>query len=316
MSTAPMENQPYPVKLLVLAGMFGAMYILSFLILSGIMLTEIDLARFSENPDLSGLISFNLDSPSFVFKLKIGQIITSVLIFIVPSVLMASIFSSGYKKYLYISKTPSLISTGIAALLILSALPAINAMAQLNNMLGLPDFLSGLEQWMRDAEAQAEKLTKAFLMMDTPVDLILNIVMIAVIPAIGEELLFRGVVQKLFSGWTKNIHWGVWISAILFSAMHGQFLGFLPRMMLGALLGYLLVWSGSLWLPIFAHFVNNASAVLISYLISKKIISEDVENIGSGKEEIIYTAVSFIVVVLLLFTIKKTETKRNEAIQN
>ena len=95
--------------------------------------------------------------------------------------------------------------------------------------------------------------------MNSISSLLINMVMIGVIPAIGEEFLFRGALQKIFSEWTKNKHLGIWISAILFSAMHLQFYGFIPRMLLGALFGYTLLWTGSLWIPIFGHFVNNGT---------------------------------------------------------
>ena len=134
---------------------------------------------------------------------------------------------------------------------------------------------------MKASEEQAAALTEAFLKMSTPGELIFNLFMIALIPAIGEELLFRGIVQNIFSRWLKNNHAAVWFTAILFSAMHMQFYGFIPRLMLGAMLGYLLVWSGNLWWPIIAHFVNNAAAVIFSYLFQNKFIDLDPDTIGS-----------------------------------
>ena len=88
----------------------------------------------------------------------------------------------------------------------------------------------------------------------------------AIAPAVGEELLFRGLLQPQLQKLTNNPHWGIWLCAILFSAIHLQFVGFLPRMLLGALLGYLLWWSGSLWLPILIHFLFNGIQILGAYL--------------------------------------------------
>ena len=137
-------------------------------------------------------------------------------------------------------------------------------------------------------------------------DVLFNIFMIALLPALGEELLFRGIVQKIFTQWSKNVHLGVWISAVLFSAMHVQFYGFIPRMMLGALLGYLLVWSGSLWLPIMAHFVNNASAVIFTYLFDKQMMTVNPDKIGTESD---YTSVliSVLLTGVLLWLIYKKE---------
>ena len=104
----------------------------------------------------------------------------------------------------------------------------------------------GIEKWMKDAEESAAEITKAFLDVKTIPGLVFNVFMIAFLPAVGEELLFRGIIQRIFTDMTKSHHWGIWISAILFSAMHFQFYGFVPRVLLGALFGYLLVWSGSI----------------------------------------------------------------------
>ena len=163
--------------------------------------------------------------------------------------------------------------------------------------------MAGIEQWMKETEENAEKFTKAFLKMETTGDLLLNMVMIALIPAIGEELLFRGVLQRLFSEWTKNAHWGVFIAAVLFSAIHIQFYGFLPRMVLGVLFGYLFIWSRSLWLPIFGHFVNNGAAVIFAYLSSKGTIAFDTDTLGTGEQETLLPIASAVIIAGLLFLI-------------
>ena len=162
--------------------------------------------------------------------------------------------------------------------------PLINFLGEINSHLHLPSFLKSVEDWMRDSEDKAAVITKKFLEMNSAMDLFINLIMIGLIPAIGEELVFRGVVQKIFSQWSKNVHIGIWSAAFLFSAMHMQFYGFLPRMMLGGLLGYLYVWSGSLWLPIIGHFVNNAGAVLMSYFFQRGDLKLDPDKIGAEND--------------------------------
>jgi len=174
--------------------------------------------------------------------------------------------------------------------------------------MSLPSFLSGLEKWMKASEEQAAELTKSFLEMHSLSDVLFNIFMIGLLPAIGEELLFRGIVQKIFVQWSKNVHVGVWTSAVLFSAMHVQFYGFIPRMMLGALLGYLLVWSGSLWLPMIAHFVNNASAVIFTYLFHEQMMSVDADKIGT-ENDYASVLISVLLTGILLWLIYKKERK-------
>ena len=136
--------------------------------------------------------------------------------------------------------------------------------------------------------------------------------MIAILPALGEELMFRGVIQRILTNWTKNYHWGIWITAFLFSAMHMQFYGFLPRMALGAMFGYLLVWTGTMWVPILAHFVNNAMGVLGYYFIGKGVISKDVEEWGTGTEQLPLAIFSIAIVGFLLFLIYRGELHKTK----
>jgi len=117
-------------------------------------------------------------------------------------------------------------------------------------------------------EDAAEVMVEKFMKVEGVSGLMFNIFMIAVLPALGEELMFRGVIQRIFSNLTRNHHWGIWISAFLFSAMHMQFYGFLPRIVLGAMFGYLLVWTETMWVPILALFVNNDMGVVGYFLFN------------------------------------------------
>ena len=196
----------------------------------------------------------------------------------------------------------------LAVVFMMLSMPFINGIAVWNEGLHLPSFLGSLESWMRQAEAEAMRMTEAFLVMDTPLDLLVNLLIIAVIPAVGEELLFRGVIQKLFLKWNGKVHLSVWLTAFVFSAVHMQFLGFFPRLILGAVLGYMLVWSGSLWLPIVAHFTNNAFAVLFTYFIGMDKINPSVENIGTEGGSIVL--ISGLGGLLLLYLLKEMSTKK------
>ena len=192
-------------------------------------------------------------------------------------------------------------------------MPFIKFTAELNSRLSLPSWLSDVEQWMRNSEDEAARLTEAFLNVKTIPGLAFNLFMVAFLPAIGEELLFRGVIQKIFTRMTRNHHWGIWISAILFSAMHVQFFGFIPRMVLGAVFGYLLVWSGSMWLPMLGHFLNNAIAVTAMFLVNNGTIGEGVEDYGSTSY---YAAtISLVIIAALLYLIKR-ENAGNKIVAN
>src|SRR5690606_9694418 len=110
--------------------------------------------------------------------------------------------------------------------------------------------------------------------------LAINLLMIAIIPAIGEELLFRGGIQNIFYKWFKNPHIAIWAAAILFSAIHVQFYGFIPRMLLWALFGYLLVWGKSIWYPIIGHFINNGSAVVTAFIYQQQ--GKSIDELDKG----------------------------------
>lgn len=256
---------------------------------------------------VNSTMSFDEDNIPF---LKYIQVVQSIGLFIFPSLLLAILFGGNIAKYLEIDKVPHTTSVSVAIAIILVSSPMINMLAELNSKLALPEFLSGIETWMRTSEDSANEITQLFLKVDSVWGLLFNIFMIGIIPALGEEFLFRGIIQRIFTDWTKNYHWGIWISAILFSALHMQFFGFIPRVILGAIFGYLLVWSGSLWFPIIAHFVNNSVAVIAYYLYNDGTITVDPDKIGTGSEYQIAGIISTTLVIMLFWYFYKIERKQ------
>jgi hypothetical protein len=123
-------------------------------------------------------------------------------------------------------------------------------------------------------------------------------------------LLFRGILIRLFREWLKNAHLAVVISAILFSAMHLQFYGFLPRMVLGILLGYLFVWTRNLWVPILAHLLNNTLSVVVAYMYNAGAVSQDMESFGSSANPLIIS-ISFIFIIVVLFALYRYEISKS-----
>jgi len=247
-----------------------------------------------------GLLT-EFDKPEVISINKFLLVFQHLGLFVVPPLVFSQFVSDNPSRFLNIQPVIEKKHWLFAIATMLLALLPINAMVELNQAIKLPEALSGLEQMMQQAEKQAEALTKALLNDQNISGLLLNIFIVAAIPAIGEELLFRGAIQKIIARWSGNVHVGIWISAILFSALHFQFYGFIPRMVLGALFGYMLVWSGSIWLPILAHFINNALAVLLHFLVLRGTISEEVENAGSGSNQLIYTVISAVLLIGILF---------------
>lgn len=254
---------------------------------------------------LSGIIS-NPQSTGDINFLKFYQLINQIGVFIIPVIIYSILFSKSFIGYLTLDKSPRLLSLLISGLVIYTLLPFDQYLLDFNQNINFPKMLSGLEQWMKDYESQAETLTEAFLKTNSVWVLMVNLFIVAVVPAIGEEWLFRGVVLKLFKQITGNYHWAVLISAFLFAALHLQFMSFLPRFVLGILLGYLFVITRNLWVPIFAHFINNASSIIIYYLHFNGKINISVEDFGSSSN-VVYIIGSLLITIWLMFILSGRE---------
>jgi membrane protease YdiL (CAAX protease family) len=150
-----------------------------------------------------------------------------------------------------------------------------------NAQLDLPESMAGLESWMKDMEAKAMELTKFLTAFQNIAELLTGILVIGVFAGVGEELFFRGVMQPKLKLYTNSAHWGIWLTAIIFSTIHFQFYGFLPRVFLGALFGYLYHYSGSLLYPILAHIFNNSLTVMLIYLSQQGVVDFDLESTES-----------------------------------
>lgn len=147
-----------------------------------------------------------------------------------------------------------------------------------NSHLVLPEFLSGVEQWMRDMETQLMELTQFLTDFQSIPELLSGILVIGVLAGVGEELFFRGLIQPKMQGYFRSPHWGIWVTAIVFSAIHVQFYGFLPRLFLGALFGYLYHYTGSLFYPILGHILNNTLTLLLVYASNEGLIEMDIQS--------------------------------------
>jgi len=245
--------------------------------------------------------------------MRFSQILGHVGLFLVPSLVFGWLVGLSPARYYQAKKWPVWSASIVSVLLVFAALPIVNLLMEFNSGMQLPAALSGVEEWMRASEDSAKKITQRFLQVETWQAWLFNIFMIAIIPAVGEELIFRGALQNVFKRWSGSIHLAVWVSAFIFSAIHMQFFGFLPRLFLGAILGYMMVYSGNIWIPILAHFVNNAAAVTIHFLHHNNYIHLDIENVGLGQWALPMGAVSLILVVVLfrmLYRIPQKESSK------
>lgn len=199
------------------------------------------------------------------------------------------------------SKTTSWLIILVTAAIVLSFMATNSVFIDWNATFTFPEFLKDFEHWAREREDLAEKLTKFFVTFENDGQFLIGVVVIAVLPAIGEELVFRGMLQPELFRATGNHHAAVWISAIIFSAFHMQFFGFVPRMFLGAMFGYLYLWSGNLLLPMVAHFVNNGFSVLMMYLYQKGTVTVDMDSPEAAPWPVVLIFTTIFVALLYYF---------------
>ena len=215
-----------------------------------------------------GIWYFAFNGSQTTESLKWLQFLQTIGTFLLPPIICAWIWDSNHRPFAWLkmsndrhSKTNIRLYL-IAILIMICAIPAINLLADLNSHIKLPESLDFIEQFLKQQEETTAALTERFLQADNIEQLLINIGLLALLPALAEELSFRGTLQQILS----NNHIAIWITAIIFSAIHMQFYGFIPRMLMGALFGYMFLWTGNLWIPILMHFTNNGIAVIVYYL--------------------------------------------------
>ena len=205
-------------------------------------------------------------SQLYFYRTHLFQFCSSILMFLMPALITAYLCSHTPGDFLHIRKIKDARVFVLAALMMLFLSPSIDLTAFINSKLSLPEWMAPLENWFRETEDRLNELTQGLLSEKGFMPLIVNFLVIAALAGVTEEFLFRGALLSIVRKKITKPHVAIWLIAILFSAIHFQFSGFIPRMLLGAMLGYMLYWSKSIWIPVFAHFLNNAIAVTVSYI--------------------------------------------------
>jgi membrane protease YdiL (CAAX protease family) len=295
-----MTSYDHFIRLLVMAGFMAAGLILTsicsiaILLLGGMSLAEI--MALSQG----GMEGF---TPSTTRALIIAQ---HILVFILPGLAFGLFYyKSAIWKGLSLSIPPGLILSILGIFLLMAAYPLVNLSLMVNEAIPLPE-------WAGNFEKQAEDTLQIILSnMNSPLVLLLNLVLIGILPGIGEELIFRGIIQKQFGLILKNPIPAIWISAFIFSAIHFQFEGLLPRMALGVVLGYLYYWTGNLWVPIIAHAFNNGIQVVMIYFTEMDISTMD--EAGSEQLEWWMLPISIGIMYILYTSILKNRRLSEQA---
>ncbi|GAB3893103.1 hypothetical protein GCM10028803_06880 [Larkinella knui] len=231
--------------------------------------------------DITDILTNPASYPGSWHLLMLIQAVSHLCSFLLPCLVYLRLIEHRPWSEFNVRPLPMVQSLGLIALLTITFMPFNGLMIEWNQNMDFPEMLAGLEEWMKQKEDQMTGLTTFLTNFTSPLDLVIALLVIAVIPGIGEEVLFRGMVQRKLAQWTGNVHVAIWLSALIFSAIHVQFYGFVPRALLGALFGYIYVWSGNIWVPILAHAVNNGFTVLMVWLYHRRMISVDIENTNS-----------------------------------
>ena len=238
-----------------------------------------------------------------ITQMKIGQGISSAMIFIAPPMILYAFTRHQPMRELGFRKPNSAWLLLIGVVLMFVSLPLTNLLTSWNEKMNFGAAFESLEALLQQLEETAGDLTERMLQVDSFSSLLFNLLVIALIPAIGEELTFRGVLQQALTR-RCNVHVAVFLSAFIFSFIHFQFYGFLPRMFLGLLLGYLFYYSGSLWTSILMHFVNNGAAVVVAYLDYKGLIDVDIDHFGATSNIWLLGASLVVTVGLIILSAK------------
>ena len=220
------------------------------------------------------------DDPNYVAASKMMQMVGSVGTFIVPAFLLSFLFEGDLFSFYKFRNPTAMAPMVLVILMMVSVIPFINYLAEINLKMEIP--IRALDELLRSLESTAEEMMVAFTATNSIGGLLVNLLMIAVIAAVGEELIFRGLIQRLMTQMIRNAHLAILITALLFSAFHFQFFSFLPRFVLGLILGYLMYYGQSIWYPILAHFVNNAMGVIYYYFNSRGSADDMLEEIGTS----------------------------------
>jgi len=284
------------------ASKIGILFVLIFVSVILHSIIAVALVYLFADNGLSIIQNQDLSNQTSVNYLKFMQLFSGVGLFITPTLLYAYLTDFKLNWHIHFKRQAILLIIAIMMLIT----PFIGILLEWNMSIPFPD-------WLLQFDINSEAFVEAFLRMSSVWDLLFTLLVIAVVPAVGEELLFRGYLQQSLSKVFRNPHIAILISAFLFSVIHFHFQGLIPRFVLGILLGYLFYWSNNLWLPILAHFVNNAQAIIFSYP-TFKVDSGAYSVLSEAKVEPMMAFFSFVAVSFLLYLFYKNTTAKRDRV--
>lgn len=233
---------------------------------------------------------------------RVATILQDIMLFILPAVAFSCIITRMPARFLMIDRPPRLLPMAIALAALFASVPAMNALVAWNENLHLPESMAAVEQAMRDSENAAKGMIDTLIGDRSSVgSLIMALLIVGVMAGLSEEIYFRGGMQRLLATGPVNPNAAIWLTAFIFSAIHFQFFGFFPRLLLGAYFGYLAWWSKSLWIPIIVHMVNNMTVVVGEFYGSDFGIGFDTVGTENSASATVWIVISAILTSALLY---------------
>lgn len=241
--------------------------------------------------------------------MKTATVMQNALMFMVPALLTGFVFYGKAFRFVGLSKKPPMSAIVWMLVVYVAMTPAMNWLVAWNASVSLPESMAPLEQWLKTQEMAAQEATSQVVDVSSPFDLCLTILLVGILTGLCEETFFRGALQQIFICGTKKGHLAVWISALIFSAMHFQFYGFVPRLVLGAFFGYMYLWSGSLWVPVVGHAINNTAVVVLIWLKEQGTASS-IDSVGVAESGVPYAAIASVLATLALMIVFRAYNAR------
>lgn len=249
--------------------------------------------------------------------LRFFQAVQTLGLFVIPALLANNFLLSEKQGFLATKQKSNYLVLGLIFLLsLVAALPLIQSLISLNGAITFPEAMKEIEARLIEMESERSILSERMVSELSVGALLLNILIIAILPAIGEEFLFRGVLQRILQQWTGKAHLSVIFAAVIFSAIHMQFYGFIPRILLGIYFGYIFLWTGNIWLTVLAHFLNNAMAIMLIYLSENNIFELPLWFGDRDMPAVLPLIISVILTTALIFLTKKISTQKQKTLAN
>lgn len=242
-----------------------------------------------------------------VAALRIATLLQDIFIFILPALVTALLMTRVPARFLFIDTSPQIWNTAMSLIILFLAMPWLNEVIEWNNSFTLPESMKDLELKLREAEDTAAEFINNMLRGSSIASLLISIAIIGIMAALSEELFFRGALLRLFLMTRMNHHLAIWIVAVIFSLMHFQFFGFIPRMLLGAYFGYLVWWTRCLWIPIIVHAVNNSVVVVAQWHEANSTLAETESDSTSAAFRWTLFGLSILITIICLYIFNRRQ---------